>query len=223
MMTSLDGKILSHGWGSDPRVEKLVGKFEEAHEKIGIRAWIVGRTTMEMNFTDYEKPIFSSNKEKLDRSDFVARTDAEAFAIGIDGHGKLGWKSGEMQEDHVITILTEGVEDAYLHHLREVGVSYIFAGKESVDLVVALEKLKSLFGIGKLMLEGGGRINGSFLNEGLIDEYHQLVLPLVDGRKDTATVFEIEEGEMKADSFLFKLKEFKQIEDGVMWLTYEVG
>lgn len=221
MMTTVDGKILGHLWGDDPRVQKLLDKFEEAHKKMGVPAWIVGRTTMEMNFTNYEKPIFSQNTEPLGREDFVARTDAESFAIGIDGHGKLGWKSGDVQGDHVITVLTEGVADAYLHHLREIGVSYIFGGKESVDLTVVLEKLRSLFGIERLMLEGGGQVNGSFLNEGLVDEYHQLLLPLVDGRKDTSTVFEVREEDRKADSYLLKLKEFKKIEDDVLWLTYE--
>jgi riboflavin biosynthesis pyrimidine reductase len=32
------------------------------------------------------------------------------------------------------------------------------------------------------MLEGGGRLNGSFLNEGLIDEYYHLLLPLVENK-----------------------------------------
>jgi riboflavin biosynthesis pyrimidine reductase len=94
-----------------------------------------------------------------------------------------------------------------------------FAGKEKVDLLLALEKLKSIFGIEKMMLEGGGHINGSFLNEGLIDEFHQLLLPLADGRRNSIGVFEIDEKERGAPFTMMKLKEVKKLEDDVLWWT----
>jgi len=109
-----------------------------------------------------------------------------------------------------------------LAHLQRIGLSYIFAGKDKVDLRVALEKLRSVFGIEKLLLEGGGNINGSFLNEGLIDEYHQLLLPMVDGRRDVVGVFEIDEEVRKAPCTLMKLKRVKQLENDVLWLTYDL-
>jgi riboflavin biosynthesis pyrimidine reductase len=127
-----------------------------------------------------------------------------------------------MLGQHVISVLTEGVKDSYLAHLQEIGVSYIFAGKDSIDLNVILEKLTTLFGIETLMVEGGGHLNGSFLNEGLIDEYHQLILPLIDGRVDTTSVFEVEEKNRKFDATLLQLQEIKQIEHEVVWLRYKV-
>jgi riboflavin biosynthesis pyrimidine reductase len=179
MMTSVDGKILSDKWGKSAKIQKLLKNFESAHDALGHKAWIVGRTTMEKDFTDFEKPIVKKGHQDMDRNDFVAEHKADSFAIAIDSQAKLGWKESTMQGDHVITILTEGVENGYLAHLQEIGVSYIFAGVEQVDLKVAVQKLKKLFGIETLMLEGGGHINGSFLNEGLIDELHQLLLPMV--------------------------------------------
>lgn len=127
-----------------------------------------------------------------------------------------------MQGDHVITILTEAVPDAYLAHLRDIGVSYIFAGAEHIHLKTALEKLYTLFGIKKLMLEGGAHINGSFLNEGLIDELHQLLLPIADGTIETSTLFEIDASVKKKGARMLKLEKVKQIEDDVLWLTYKV-
>jgi riboflavin biosynthesis pyrimidine reductase len=221
MMTSLDGKILTDKWGSEPDIEKLKGKFEEVHEKIGVRAWIVGRTTMEKDFTDFARPVLKENAPKIDRADFVANAEADSFAIAIDGYAKLGWEEPEMEGDHVITILTESVADAYLAHLRDIGVSYIFAGAHEVDLIVALQKLYTLFGIETLMLEGGGHINGSFLNEGLIDELHQVLLPIADGTTETSTLFEIDAKVKKGGATLFKLHDVKQIEDDVVWLTYK--
>jgi len=73
------------------------------------------------------------------------------------------------------------------------------------------------------MLEGGGQLNGSFLNEGLIDEYYQLLLPLADGRTETSSVFEIAEQNRRFDSTLLKLEEVKKIENDIVWLRYTVS
>jgi riboflavin biosynthesis pyrimidine reductase len=221
MMTSVDGKILGEKWGDSPQMMTLRNKFEEIHNQIGINAWIVGRTTMEKDFTNFTKPILKEGHHQIDRSDFVAKNDADSFAIALDGQGKLGWDSEDMEGDHVITILTEGVEDAYLAHLRDIGVSYIFAGADIIDLKIALYKLRHLFGIENLMLEGGARINGSFLNEGLIDELHQLLLPIADGTIETSTLFEVEDAIKREGATILKLENVKQIEDDVLWLTYK--
>lgn len=221
MMTSLDGKILGDKWGKSARVQALTKSFEEAHEVIGNKAWVVGRTTMEKDFTHFAKPVYKDVQQAVSREDFVADSKAASFAIAVDGQARLGWESGTMLGDHVITILTEQVKDGYLAHLQEVGVSYIFAGKASVNLHMALEKLKALFGIETLMLEGGGRLNGSFLNEGLIDEFNQLLLPLADGRLETSCVFEIEEKDRNFDSTLFSLEDVKRIDNDILWLRYK--
>ncbi|NOU92381.1 hypothetical protein GC093_03895 [Paenibacillus sp. LMG 31456] len=60
---------------------------------------------------------------------------------------------------------TELVSDAYLAYLKNLVISYIFGGKESLSFNVVVEKLKNLFSIDELILEGGGLLNGSFLNE----------------------------------------------------------
>ncbi|WP_132529449.1 RibD family protein [Pedobacter psychrotolerans] len=221
MMTSVDGKILGEKWGNGKKMQKLREKFEQAHEEIGIKAWIVGRTTMEKDFTNFEKPIIKRGHSAIDRSDFIGKIDASGkFAIALDGHAKLGWKESTLHGDQVITILTENVKDGYLAHLQEIGVSYIFAGKDEIDLTIALKKLRKLFGIEKLMLEGGARINGSFLQAGLIDEFHQLLLPIADGGMETSSVFEIDPKIKGKDATLMKLKNVKQIEDDVLWITY---
>ena len=220
MMTSVDGKILGEKWGNSSKVKVLRDKFEQAHEELGIKAWIVGRTTMEKDFTDFAKPILKKGHQEVDRKDFVADHQSDSFAIAIDGGAKLGWNEPTMQGDHVITILTESVSDAYLAHLQDIGVSYIFAGSKEINLKTALKKLRSLFGIEKLMLEGGAHINGSFLNEGLIDELHQLLLPLADGTIETSTLFEIDPAVQKKDATVMKLTNVKRIDDDVLWLSY---
>ena len=54
--------------------------------------------------------------------------------------------------------------------LRGEGVSYIFAGKSQLDLALTLDILNRDLGVKRLLVEGGGRINGAFLRGGLVDE-----------------------------------------------------
>ena len=222
MMTSVDGKILGEKWGKSPEVQVLTDSFEKAHEEIGHKSWIVGRTTMEKDFTKFAKPVYREVDHPVDRKDYVAKHSADSFAVVIDGQAKLGWTSPDMLGQHVITVLTESVKDSYLAHLQDIGVSYLFAGKEEVNLEVVLEKLKELFNIETLMIEGGGHLNGSFLNQGLIDEYYQLLLPLADGRIETASVFEIAEESRKFDATLLKLIEVRKTDNDIVWLRYKV-
>lgn len=221
MMSTLDGKILGDKWGDSPQIKKLGGKFEEVHNLIGSYSWIVGRTTMEKDFTKFAKPIYKPGTHSIPRTDVNANPDAATYAIAIDAQAKLGWEKSEMHGDHVVTVLTESVSDAYLAHLQDIGVSYIFGGAAEIDLNIVLEKLYILFKIDILMVEGGGHLNGSFLNEGLIDEYHHLLLPIVDGNHDNPAMFEIDPTAKRFDAALFKLDEVKRIEDDVLWLKYK--
>lgn len=222
MMISVDGKILTEKWGNDPKVKTLTKQFEKAHDELGVPAWLCGRVTMEKDFTKGVKPIIKKGHQKIERIDFIGDKEATSYAIAIDTEGKLGWEKNSMHGDHVITILTEQVTDGYLAHLQDIGVSYIFAGKKELDLALALQKIYNLFHIEKLMLEGGGHVNGSFINEGLIDELNLLVLPIVDGTIETASVFEIQESAKKGGATTMKLHNVKQIENDVVWLTYKL-
>lgn len=221
MMTSVDGKILTENWGNDTPIKKLTGKFEEVHEQIGIGAWIVGRTTMEKDFTDFAEPVIKKGHQQVSREDFVAPHDTDTFAIAIDGKARLGWNEPTMEGDHVITILTESVPDGYLAHLQDIGVSYIFAGATEIELETALAKLRKLFGIEKLMLEGGSHINGSFLNQGLIDELHQIILPIADGSAGTPTLFEVAKDVKKNAAILMTLQDVQRLDNDALYLTYK--
>lgn len=222
MMSSVDGKILGEKWGKGKKIDQLRDKFEQVHEEIGVTSWIVGRTTMEKDFTHFAKPTLKRIQSAIDRKDFIAQNDALGrFAIALDGQAKLGWEKSTLHGDHVITILTEAVKDGYLAHLQDIGVSYIFAGKNEIDLTLAVNKLRKLFGIEKLMLEGGARLNGSFLQAGLIDEFHQILLPIADGGTETSSVFEIDPKIKENSATLMKLEKVKQIDNDVLWITYK--
>src|SRR5437879_1323545 len=117
------------------------------------------------------------------RSSWCVWSDAENTARTVKDRSDLGG-------DPIVVVLTRRVSDAHLAGLRQDGVSYIFAGEQELDLGLALEILNRELGIERLLLEGGGGSNGSFLRAGLIDEISVAICPAVDGSKGAPSIFD---------------------------------
>jgi riboflavin biosynthesis pyrimidine reductase len=86
---------------------------------------------------------------------------------------------------------------------------------------VVVQKLKALFSIDQLILEGGGVINGSLLNEGLIDELSLVLVPIADGSSNALTLFETSTLQ-KTKPVNFILKALEKLDDGGLWMKYVV-
>lgn len=223
MCTTIDGKILTKRWGKLPVGKSGASLFESTADTFGIDAWIVGTTTMK-EFQGRSLKLKSA-KRKIDREDHIANRRAEGLAIGIDAKGVLRFQEGEVDGDHVVLIVTERVGNDYLAHLQDAGVSYLISGKREVDLPLAMQKLRKAFGLKKLMLEGGGRFNGSMLAAGLVDEISQVIVPIVDGGVAVSSIFDIgkpDDVPPKATAKL-RLKSQKKLSGGAVWLRYRVG
>ncbi|MEH6908641.1 dihydrofolate reductase family protein [Neobacillus drentensis] len=227
MLTSLDGKIIGD-YLDEERATYFIDEYEKIHERYGCKAWICGRITMEENFTLGSKlDLKQENIPNIPRTDYVAKKDARTYAVAVDPSGKLGWTKNYISEgrenstgDHIIEVLTEQVSDAYLAYLKNLGISYIFGGKDRLDFTVVVEKLKKLFSIDQLILEGGGVLNSSFLNEGLIDELSLVLVPIADGASNSVTLFETSSYLKKRQPVNFFLKSIEKLDDGGLWMKY---
>lgn len=214
MGPSIDGRIAGVGY-----VAKLGEEYERTAGTFRADGWIIGRVSMEPYAGKTRIPR-RNGRGRISRRDFIADADAKSYAIAIDPSGKLTWRSNAIGEDRVITILTERVPDDYLAFLQSKRVSYVFAGKTDIDLRTALSKLRRKFGIRKLLLEGGGKINGSFLAEDLIDELSILIAPVADGSNGTPTLFDTETS--KSYRRKLRLISVKKIEGDMVWLRYRM-
>lgn len=220
-MSTVDGRIISGNWGSQELIDTYAGFFEKYHETFESQAWMCGRVTMERDFSGGVQPELIEPEQPIKREAFVGDKNATSFAVAIDAHGKLGWDKNETGGDHIIEVLTEQVSDAYLYYLQRKNISYLFAGKDEVDFASALEQLASMFPIQTLMLEGGGHVNGSMLNAGLIDELSLLLLPIADGTPKSPSTFEVSDYLSKKPATQLHLKEVKQLDHDVLWLKYQ--
>lgn len=139
----------------------------------------------------------------------------------------FGWESGTFQKSgrpdaHVIEILTDETPLAYRAYLRQNGVSYIIAGDDSLDCKIAAEKLKRLFRINTVLICGGGTVNWTFIQQGVVDELSLLLAPVADGNPTTPTVFEKAELLSVTTPIEFQLKNIEQLNESGIRLTYLV-
>jgi 2,5-diamino-6-(ribosylamino)-4(3H)-pyrimidinone 5'-phosphate reductase len=175
---------------------------------------------MQQHFAEKKPFVSASKKPAGPQAVFVARR-AKSYAISVDTLGKLRWADGDLDGDHLICVVSEQVPKGYLAMLRERGISYIVSGKTSVDLGDAVNQLGEHFGIRTLLLEGGGHINGAFLQAGLIDEVSLLLVPGIDGRHNIPAVFD-GVSPLRKKAVPLKLKSVEQRGRDALWIRYEV-
>ena len=184
MVQSLDGKVTGD-FLYTPACEPATEIYYQLNRDLPSQGFACGRVTMEGSFTQGWYPDLTEFTGALvPAGDFVAQHNADRFAVSFDRRGRLGWKESVIVDEdpgyggcHIIQVMCEGVSPSYLAYLRKTGISYILAGIDDLDLPLALQKLKNLFGIETLLLEGGSVINGAFHKAGLIDELSLVVTP----------------------------------------------
>src|SRR5262249_43588795 len=114
MMASIDGRIVVGHWpdlGAGRQEYELTGATYDAD------AWMCGRITMEPFAgavrADAELAREQSTRvaEGVARSDFVAPDARAPFAVAIDPTGRLLWQTNDIDGDHVVAVLGDGVSD----------------------------------------------------------------------------------------------------------------
>ena len=227
MLTALDGKITGP-YMFDEYARKTMDAYDRIHESFGAKAWMCGRKTMEENFTLGREPDLQKVDYEIPRTDFLARTDAKVYCLSVDTRGKLGWPANTIDpyngrsEAHIVEILTEQVSNEFLAFLQRMEISYLFAGKMELDMELLLKKVKNVLAVDLLLLEGGGSLNGSFMEKGLIDELSLVLTPIADGAVHTPTLFETKADLTEYPAMKFELKAIERLDGNGLWIQYKV-
>ncbi|KQT84137.1 riboflavin deaminase [Aurantimonas sp. Leaf443] len=221
MTSSLDGGLHPSRYTKSPKgvVKDWSAAYEGIHDAIAADAWLVGRVTMAEMAKGAPHP--PAGHGAVERPVHVARRDAKTYAVAVDRSGKLHFAKGDIGGDPVVVLLGGGVEDRHLAELAGDGVSYIVAEGPEIDLGTALAVLRREFGIGHLLLEGGGGVNGSFLAAGLVDELSLVLAPALVGRvgEETIAVFGTEGLQGKVELTLLGVE---TLEHDLLHLRYAV-
>ncbi len=223
MLTSLNGKIDGEFF-SVSETGTALAAYGDLRSLYGCNAALYGTTTMLGGYAAGRVENLPKTESALPKEDYLAPSEANNYIVSLDPEGILAFNSPYSERKgrakaHIIEVLTSKVSAEYLSYLRDVGISYIFAGYASFNCSLLLHKLKTMFGIERLMVAGGGITNWSFAAEGLIDELSIVIAPVADGRLHTASVFENVNGNIQTSAF--SLKEVKTLYGNVVWLRYE--
>lgn len=225
MVTSIDGKVTGD-FLYDVSCQKASEIYYRLNRELKVDGFICGRITMETSFTKGWYPDLSQydkEAQNIDQTqDFINTDNKKRKAIAFDTYGKLGWKESKIKDPdgdigydgaEIIEVLSSKVDNRYLAYLQSLGISYIMAGQESIDVTLALEKLAKLFDIHALLLEGGSVLNGSFAKAHVIDELSLVVAPITARAEDKSLFFD-------GNNESFKLANVGK-EDNVVILNYK--
>ncbi len=222
MMQTIDGKIDS---GIDG-VEILMDYYDiytEYEKKIKANSWMFGRRTAEI----FTKSV--NNKTRRggvnNGQDSISINDFTHFAIIPDFSGKLNWSNNYINlgnhatKFHLINIVNKSTPEEHLEELKHLGISYVHTNADET-LSSALQKIKRIFSIERMILEGGGNLNGHMLKEDLVDEISLLITPLIGNRKSAPSLFDLDSNIINVRNL--KLKQFEVKDDGLVWTNYEI-
>lgn len=224
VLNSIDGRI-SGSLFSAPETMQANEVYGQIRRQYDIPAVMNGTVTCAQIYADGYVDVLPEAADPVPREDYVSKTDLDRLVVCIDPQGTLKWhrnfieRSGE--KSHVVEILTGAVSDRYIAYLRELGISYLFAGAEDLDFPLAMHKLKAEFGVERLMVTGGGAIDWSLLQAGVLDELSLVVSPVVSGERDRATSFDQSAFSPAGGPISMELAGVKSYPGGMVWLNYK--
>lgn len=222
MMVSLDGRIHPSRYTASPdgNRQDWTKVYEDLHVALAGDAWLVGRVTMgEMSKGTPHPPAVAG---KVARPHHFAKRDAGTYAIAFDRSGKLHFARADIGGDHVVVLLGPDVPDTHLAELAGDGISYVVAPDQAMEPRPLLELLGRELGIRRLLLEGGGNINGSLLAAGVVDEVSLVVAPAIDGAVGITGPFEVPEATGLAGKVRLRFAGSDALPHGAVHLRYTV-
>lgn len=227
MLTSLDGKI-DGDFFSAPQTAPALRLYGELRNYYNCQATMYGTATMLGGYADGSAPVLEGREAETLMEDYINEAGQAVgnYIVSIDPEGVLGFSDHLLAKKgrpaaHVIEVLTEKASCAYRAYLKDRGISYLSGGRAQVDFSGILERLATQFGIERLMAAGGGILNWSLLQEGLVDELSLVIAPVADGNTDSVSIFEQSEFMSSGKPAAFCLKGAKEMEGNVLWLRYE--
>ena len=217
MMASLDGRI------DCDMTEQIddTNHYYEALDQLECPSVMEGKITL-VKHSALPGTFHGTQPYKDAGRQVYKAVEAPGYAIGVDTGGTLLW--GDDTTEHfgkpLLMILSEKASEEYLAYLKGKQISYLTIGQESIDLKAAMEILRSEFGVERLAVVGGGHINGSMLDLGLIDEVSMMYGYGIDGREGMAAAFD---GRPKSRvPVRLTFKSVTEL-DGIVWMRYLVG
>jgi 2,5-diamino-6-(ribosylamino)-4(3H)-pyrimidinone 5'-phosphate reductase len=209
---SLDGRI---DWGSAP--DSL---YYEVISSFKADVDLAGSGTMAVaNLPDNPQIAFGEAYEL-----WMSNPSRPLLAV-VDSRGRIrNWHLIQKQPwwRTCVALCSETTPKNHLGYLSELKVDTIIAGKEQVDLRLALAELKSRYGARVVRTDCGGILHGVLLRAGLVDEVSVIINPTLVGGTTPRTMFVAPDLVSEDGVVPLKLLNLERLKEQYVWLRYQV-
>lgn len=214
IMQSVDGRIACD------MVDKISGnEYYTALDSFKCQAFIEGKHSYEIHYCGFEH-FAPKDATPIGECKVYVHAKSEKYSVTVDTRGTLLWDKTDNESR--ISLLSEHTPKEYLDYLESKGISYIVVGKEHIDLPQAMEMLHDHFDVKRVAVVGGGKIDGAFLQAGLLDEVSAMIAPGIDGRMGQPANFDTVDNNANFLPYKLRLREVSTVGEGVIWTRYTV-
>jgi len=145
--------------------------------------------------------------------------------VVIDSYGRIPLDSKILKTAYrieTVLVVSEGAHEERIQNLKNRGAKVIVAGKRKVDLRKALFYLEEM-GIKAIIVEGGGELNWSLLNLGVVDQLILTIAPVIVGGRTATTLVEGCGYEKISDALKMELNKVYRQNHGEIVLIYKLN
>jgi 2,5-diamino-6-(ribosylamino)-4(3H)-pyrimidinone 5'-phosphate reductase len=135
--------------------------------------------------------------------------------VVVSGSGNLNPRAEIFRHrfSPIVVLVSRRAPEANVRRLREAADEVKAFGDRQLDFTAALRWLRAKWGVRRLLCEGGGEVNAGLFEEGLVDEVHHTLCPLVFGGRDAPTMADGRGFPTLADTTRLRLKSLKRVGD----------
>jgi 2,5-diamino-6-(ribosylamino)-4(3H)-pyrimidinone 5'-phosphate reductase len=206
---TVDGKIATtHG---DSTISSKQDKKRVHKLRSSVDAIIVGITT-----------VLVDNPRLTVR--FVKNKEKDPARIIVDSTGRIPFESKILQtasKIKTIVAVTKRAPYDKIYKIKDAGAMVITAGTETVDLVELFSILKKM-GFKKILVEGGGELNWSLLQLGIVDQLIVTIAPRIVGGRAATTLVEGDGYTKISEGLKMELKKVLRQDNGELVLCYKI-
>jgi 2,5-diamino-6-(ribosylamino)-4(3H)-pyrimidinone 5'-phosphate reductase len=151
--------------------------------------------------------------------------DARPLLVIPDSRGRIRiwrWLLSQPYWRAGVALCSTTTPMEHVEYLKRSGIERVVAGDDHVDLGAALEELNRRFGVARVRVDSGGRLNAALLRAGLVSEVSLMVLPVLAGGASAISFFGAPDPSLPQDLIHMKLTHCEQLAGGALWLRYEV-
>jgi 2,5-diamino-6-(ribosylamino)-4(3H)-pyrimidinone 5'-phosphate reductase len=207
---TLDGKIATNC--GDSRISSKQDLIRVHELRSSVDAILVGISTVLV-----DDPLLTVRLIKPNRGYDPAR-------IIVDSHGRIPLDSKILKTAYripTIVFVSERAHNTNIRKIRSTGAMVIIAGSETVDLAEAFLCLKKM-GFKNILAEGGGELNWSLLNLGVVHQLIVTISPKLVGGRSATTLVEGDGYEKISQAINMDLKKVQRQNNGELVLFYEL-